>query len=81
MSCESLKDELEREIRKWTERLEKELSSIQLESDVVRNIRAYLQDSKHFYQKGELVKSFECLIWGWAILHVSREVGLLAPKS
>ncbi|MGC8817428.1 MAG: DUF357 domain-containing protein [Candidatus Hadarchaeum sp.] len=30
---------------------------------MLRNIRAYRQDSEHFLRRGELIKSFECLIW------------------
>lgn len=81
MSCESLRAELEGEISKWTRKLERELTSVRGEEKTVENIRAYLEDSKHFHSKGELVKSFECLIWGWALLQLGREVGLIYDQG
>ena len=48
---------------------------------MLQNIRAYREDSKHFFSRGDLVKSFECLIWAWAILEIGEELEFLKPKE
>jgi hypothetical protein len=47
---------------------------------MLRNIRAYRNDSKHFLERGDLIKSFECLIWAWAILELGRELEFFGEK-
>ncbi len=81
MSSENLRGRLVTEIRKWTEKLEGELSKVSGDEKFLQNISAYLKDSKHFYQKEDLIRSFECLIWAWAILQVGKEVGLVFSKD
>lgn len=69
------------EIEKWSKRLDKSLASVNPcgeEGDrMLRNIKAYREDSRHFLKKDDLIKSFECLVWAWAILEVGKEIGFL----
>jgi hypothetical protein len=82
MSC---LDELQAEIRKWGARLDERLQKV-TPSDgtgerMIRNARAYREDSHHFLNSGDLVKSFECLIWAWAFLEIGLELGHLKLSS
>ncbi|MGC8816489.1 MAG: DUF357 domain-containing protein [Candidatus Hadarchaeum sp.] len=76
-----LEDELRAEIEKWTRRLDESLAGVQPSGEhgarMLENIRAYRADSGHFYQRGDLIRSFECLVWAWAILEVGKELGHL----
>lgn len=81
----SLKDELVEEIKKWTTKLDDALCTVKARNDrgdkMLSNIRAYRKDSGHFLKRGDLIKSFECLIWAWAILELGRELALLRTGS
>jgi hypothetical protein len=44
---------------------------------LLENIEAYRKDSHHFRSRSP-VKSFECLIWAWALLEMGREFGCLS---
>jgi len=68
------------EIEKWSKKLDDSLLSVQPLGEkgtkMLQNIKAYRNDSKHFLERGDLVKSFECLIWAWAILDLGKELEL-----
>lgn len=74
-------EKLEEEIEKWKGKLEKEIEQVQPKSEegseFMENIRAYYKDSKHFYQKGKLVESFEALVWAWSWLEIGQDYGFL----
>ncbi len=75
-----MEKDLREEIRKWTAKLDDALSAIDAVGErgrkMLSNIKAYRQDSKHFLERGDLIRSFECLIWAWAILELGKELGL-----
>lgn len=77
----SLEDELNEEIKKWTAKLDDAFSAAKARDNhgerMVSNIRAYRKDSRHFLERGDLIRSFECLIWAWALLEVGKELGHL----
>lgn len=70
--------ELLDEIKKWSKRLDGSLSGVnpldKRGEKMLQNIRAYRNDSRHFLERGDLIKSFECLIWAWAILETGKEL-------
>lgn len=76
----SLESELTEEIKKWTAKLDGALSTVEARDEgggkILSNIKAYRKDSQHFFKQGSLVKSFECLIWAWAILELGKELEL-----
>ena len=76
-----MEDELTEEIKKWTTKLDDALSTAKARKDrgdkMLSNIRAYRKDSGHFLECGDLIRSFECLIWAWALLEVGKELGYL----
>ena len=77
----SIEADLLAEIEKWSKRLDSSLVGVlplsEQGSKMLENIKAYREDSKHFLGR-DLIKSFECLIWAWAILEVGRETGHLS---
>jgi hypothetical protein len=77
----SIEEDLLAEIEKWSKRLDNSLVGVrplsEQGSEMFENIKAYREDSKHFLKR-DLIKSFECLIWAWAILEVGRELGHLS---
>lgn len=77
----TLEDELTNEIEKWTEKLDSALSRSEAVGEqggkMLSNIRAYRADSKHFLERGDLIKSFECLVWAWALLETGKGLGHL----
>jgi diphthine synthase len=62
----SLEENLTNEIEKWTQKLEEKIEPLKGMKEL-ENVYAYLLDSKFFRGKGDLIKSFECVIWAWAL--------------
>ena len=77
----TLEGKLIEEIKKWTAKLDGTLSTTRARSKqgekMFSNIKAYRGDSEHFLKQGDLIKSFECLIWAWALLELGRELSYL----
>lgn len=72
-----LEKELRDEIEKWRIKIEdelKSLKSIEDKKEVLENIKAYVRDSKYFYEKGDLIRAFEAIIWAWALLEINFRV-------
>lgn len=76
-----LEKELQKEIEVWSKRLEEALKGTRpldkRGEKLLENIKAYHQDSFHFRSRS-LVKSFECLVWAWALLEMGKEFGCLS---
>ena len=74
---------LRKETEKWLSRLEKERSSLRILKDskelkaVLKNLDAYIKDTRHFLEKGDLVRAFEAVIYGWGILETCGHLGLV----
>jgi hypothetical protein len=76
-----LEDSLVSEINKWSKKIEKETEGIKIKDKdkehFITNIQAYIKDSKHFLAKGDLVRSFEAIIWAWSWLEILKELRIL----
>jgi len=72
---------LRKETNKWLHRIEKEIKNIKPQDErgreFLENILAYIKDSRYFLGRGDLVRSFEAVIWAWSYLSISRELKLL----
>ncbi len=70
-------EELEKEIEKWTGRLDEKLPNVKPSDgagkEILENAEAYREDSEHFHEEGNLVKSFESLIWAWAFVEIGEK--------
>ncbi|MFC2143011.1 DUF357 domain-containing protein [Candidatus Aenigmatarchaeota archaeon] len=69
------------EIKKWTEKIAEERKAVSAKDekgkDFLKNIDAYISDSKHFFDKNDLVRSFEAIIWAWSWLEIGRNEGII----
>lgn len=77
-----MKDRItEEEILKLLSRIERELKDVKATKkkgkEFLENISAYVKDCRYFLQKGELVLSFETVVWSWAYLEIGRELKLI----
>jgi hypothetical protein len=72
---------LKSETEKWAAKLRKELPSaapaVKEGREFIVNIKAYLDDSGRFTEKGDLVRAFEAVVWAWAWLEIGREMKIL----
>lgn len=80
----SLEAELLAEIERWSQRLDQSLSAVAAEDDsgkkLLDNIEAYRKDSRHFVEKNDLIRGYECLIWAWAFLEIGKMLGHLTQR-
>ncbi len=76
------KEELIRETKKWLERIKLELKDVKAVNErgeeFLRNIEAYINDSEYFFEKGDLIRAFECVVWAWAWLEIGLKIGILS---
>lgn len=79
-----LKNDLENEIEKWSKKLDEKLPKIEAKEDegeeLLENAKAYRTDSDHFYEEGELIQSYESLIWAWAFVEIGEKLDLLKSE-
>lgn len=68
------------EIEKWLGKIEPLVDGIMVDDsrgeEMLTNMNAYISDSKHFLEKGELVKSFEAVVWAWSIFELCHDLGI-----
>ncbi len=70
--------DLRAETMKWLQRAEQALAKIdQRDNCFAENIAAYISDSYHFFDNGDLIRAFEAVIWAWAWMEIGQEIGLL----
>jgi hypothetical protein len=82
---------LKKETDKWLEKLERERSLVSSASDdkalrkaaesALKNMDAYMKDTRHFLQKGDFVRAFEAVIYAWGILETLERTGLIEKKK
>lgn len=72
---------MKEETRKWSKRLDEALANAYANTgkgvEFLTNVKAYQTDSLHFMQRGDLVRSFEALLWAWAYLTIAKELELV----
>ena len=77
----SVDEQLKTETLKWLDKCEEEVARTKpLNSkgnEFMTNIKAYISDTQHFLDKGDLVRAFEAIVWAWAWLEIGKDVGVL----
>jgi uncharacterized protein len=72
---------LKSEIEKWSKKIAVEMENAEAScakgSEMLTNIRAYVSDSAHFREKGDLVRSFEAIVWAWAWLEIGLDMNYI----
>ena len=80
----TLEKDLEQEIIKWKERLKQKRGKIILldetKTDFLKNIDSYISDANHFYNKKDLIRAFEAVIWSWAWIEIGERLEILGTK-
>ena len=73
-----LETDLKGETLKWLGKAEHLFSRISPKDNrFAENISAYMSDSRHFLDNGDLIRAFEAVIWAWAWMEIGKEIGLL----
>ena len=69
------------EINKWLGKIEEILPDVKgndnRAEEFLKNINAYAFDCRHFLEKGDLVNSFEAIIYAWGWLEAGWAAGIL----
>lgn len=76
-----LEEKLRGETIKWLERIEIERKSLTVNEggeEFIRNIDAYIKDSKYFLDRSDLIRAFEAVIWAWAWLEIGLRLGIFS---
>lgn len=72
--------EIKDETVKMTRKIEPLIDKIEVKDDkgeeMLVNMKAYISDSKHFFENKNYLKSFEAIVWAWAILEICEELGI-----
>jgi len=79
-----IEDELRKETLKWLERIETEKLNIVIKKggeEFMENIEAYIEDSKYFLNKSDLIRAFEAVIWAWAWLEIGLKLDIFSKKE
>ena len=74
----AIDEDLLKETEKWLAKIEEERKKIGSGDDyIIKNIDAYISDSRHFMEKGDLIRAFEAVVWSWAYLEIGRQKKLI----
>jgi hypothetical protein len=80
---DNIGEDLRKETTKWLERAEQlicEIAIIGINSEheyFMRNISAYISDSKYFLKEDDLIRAFESVVWAWAWIEIGLEMEIL----
>ncbi|RLI80637.1 DUF357 domain-containing protein [Archaeoglobales archaeon] len=78
-----MQNELKNETLRWLKRIEEESRKIRANKankdgkEFFENIKAYIDDTRYFLEKNDLIRAFECVVWAWAWLEIGLRIGLL----
>ena len=74
-----IETDLRKEIDKWLPKAKAEVAKIKKVQDkeFLVNINAYIKDTEYFLEKGDLIKSFEAVVWAWAWLEIGQRKKIL----
>jgi hypothetical protein len=70
---------LKKETEKWLEKIENVSLKARNEKgeEMIANIKAYIEDCKHFLAQNDFIRSFECVVWAWAFYEIGKDLGFL----
>ncbi|MFH1229574.1 MAG: DUF357 domain-containing protein [Candidatus Aenigmatarchaeota archaeon] len=76
--------DIKEEIVQMLERIDPLIEKIEVKDEkgqeMLTNMKAYISDSRHFMGKENYLKSFEAIIWAWAILEICEDLGVFRVK-
>jgi uncharacterized protein len=72
--------DIKEEIVQMLERIDPLIEKIDVKDEkgqeMLTNMKAYISDSRHFMGKENYLKSFEAIVWAWAILEICEDLGV-----
>lgn len=71
-----IKDETLKMIEKIKPLVEKIEVKDKKGEEMLENMKAYIEDSKHFLGKENYLKAFEAIVWAWAILEICEDLDI-----
>ena len=80
-------DETQKELLSQSEKWFKKAVSLEIYpvdskgEEFAENIAAYINDSKHFIDKMDYVRSFEAIVWAWAWIEIGKDIGVISIKD
>ena len=73
------------DIEKWTKQIEGTTDKIDAfdnkAEEALSNMKAYINDSKYFREKGDIIRSFEAVVFASAILETCLQLGAFVIKE
>ncbi|MFB6216676.1 MAG: DUF357 domain-containing protein [Candidatus Aenigmatarchaeota archaeon] len=66
---------LEKETKKWLEKLDDRLEDREESVDQMENVLAYQKDAEHFLEEEDYVRAFESVVYAWGILETLERLG------
>lgn len=76
-----LAEDLKTETLKWLTRAEELFCKLTGEEQFLENVSAYISDSRHFLDNGDLIRAFEAVVWAWAWMEIGLERGMLRNRG
>ena len=77
----NLNEELKTETEKWLKKAKEKRQKIKLrdnsKQDMIKNIDAYISDTGHFMKKGDMIRSFEAIVWAWAWMEILAQLKVI----
>lgn len=68
-------ENLEKETKKWLDRLDEELEGLDRNVDQMENVLAYRDDTEHFLREDDYIRAWESVIYAWGILETLQRLG------
>ena len=76
-----IEDKLIKETEKWLDKIDTEFkmagSSTKKGNEFLKNISAYIEDSKYFLKQKMFIEAFEAVIWAWAYLEIGNSIKII----
>ena len=81
MQDKIIENVLKEETDKWLERLQDKVKNIKLLDNrgqwALENLKAYIEDCRHFSEKGDLVRAFEAVVYAYGIYETALHSKLM----
>ena len=76
-----LNEELKAETEKWLKKAKEKRQKIKLldksKQGMIKNIDAYISDTSHFMKKGDMIRSFEAIVWAWSWIEILEQLKII----
>lgn len=78
-------EDLSIETEKWLAKARDEMERVSARGDegerFITNVAAYISDCVYFFEKKDLIRAFEAVIWAWAWIEIGLQMGILTSEG